>query len=136
MTPGTRTTVLLYKDQAPQGTRKVKGHFQSATPEAITLLLPGGHPYTLQKQAVRKVLVYRPLKKRYQGWVGVAISTAVWAPRIATADDVGGFWGKFLLNRAFRKIRICTWPAMGFPLGARASRPHSCKGAAPAPVGR
>ena len=38
--------------------------------------------------------------------------------------------------RAFCKIRICTWPAMGFPLGARASRPHSCKGAAPAPVGR
>ena len=37
---------------------------------------------------------------------------------------------------AFCKIRICTWPAMGFPLGARASRPHSCKGAAPAPVGR
>ena len=31
---------------------------------------------------------------------------------------------------------ICTWLAMGFPLGARASRPHSCKGAAPAPVGR
>ena len=37
---------------------------------------------------------------------------------------------------AFCKIRICTWPAMGFPLGARASRPHSCKGAVPAPVGR
>ena len=67
----------------------------------ITLLLPGGRPYTQQKQAVRKVLVYRPLKKRYQGWVGVAISTAVWAPRIATADDVGGFWGKFLLNSVF-----------------------------------
>ncbi len=32
--------------------------------------------------------------------------------------------------------RICTWLAMGFPLGARASRPHTCQGAAPAPVGR
>ena len=31
---------------------------------------------------------------------------------------------------------ICTWLAMGFPLGARASRPHTCQGAAPAPVGR
>ena len=101
VTPGTQTTVVLYKDQSPGGSRKIKGHFKSATPEAITLLLPGGRPYTLQKQAVRKVLVYRPLKKRYQGWVGVAISTAVWAPRIATADDVGGFWGKFLLNSVF-----------------------------------
>ena len=30
---------------------------------------------------------------------------------------------------------ICTWLAMGFPLGARASRPHTCQGAAPASVG-
>ena len=41
-----------------------------------------------------------------------------------------------LITGSLLQNRICTWPAMGFPLGARASRPHSCKGAAPAPVGR
>ena len=70
---GTRTTVVLYKDQAPRGKRKTRGHFQSATVEAIRLLLPDGQTSTFQKRAVRKVLVPRPLKKRYQGWITLAV---------------------------------------------------------------
>ena len=80
VTPGTRTTVLLYKDRAhraPGGIRKIEGNFISATPEAITLSLPGGNPYTLQKQDVSKVMVYRPLAKRYQGWITAGIMAAI-----------------------------------------------------------
>ncbi len=78
--PGTRTTVLLYKDRAPRKKRKIKGVFHSARPESVTLLLPGGKTRTLRKQDVRKVLVRRPLKKRYQGWVAAGAGTALGAP--------------------------------------------------------
>ena len=74
---GTPTTVVLYKDQAPPGKRKIKGHFRSATSRAITLLLPDGQTRTLQKKAVRKVLVPRPLKKRYQEWITLAVAFGV-----------------------------------------------------------
>ena len=86
VTPGTRTTVLLYKDQAPQGKRKVEGRFHSATAEAITLLLPDGQRHTLQKQLVLKVLVYRPLVERYQGWTTAGILTAIVAGAAAKAE--------------------------------------------------
>ena len=85
--PGTRTTVLLYKDQAPQGKRKVEGRFHSATAETITVLLPNGQLRTLRKKAVRKVLVRRPLKKRYQGWITAAVGTAVWASWVANPES-------------------------------------------------
>ena len=74
---GTRTTVVLYKDQAPRGKRKTRGHFQSATVESIRLLLPDGQTSTFQKRAVRKVLAPRPLKKRYQGWITLAVAFGV-----------------------------------------------------------
>ncbi len=76
VTPGTRTTVLLYKDRAPRGQRKIKGVFYSARAESVTLLLPNGQTRTLRKQDVRKVLVRRPLKKRYQGWIAASAGTA------------------------------------------------------------
>ena len=77
VTPGTRTTVLLYKDRAPRGQRKIKGVFYSAQAESVTLLLPNGQTRTLLKQDVRKVLVRRPLKKRYQGWIAAGTGTAL-----------------------------------------------------------
>ena len=86
VTPGTRTTVLLYKDQAPQGKTKVEGRFHSATAEAITLLLPDGQRQTLQKQLVLKVLVYRPLAERYQGWTTAGILAGIVAAAAASAE--------------------------------------------------
>ena len=74
---GTPTTVVLYKDQAPPGKRKIKGHFRSATTGAITLLLPDGQINTFQKRAVRKVLIPRPFEKRYQGWITLAAASGV-----------------------------------------------------------
>ena len=74
---GTPTTVVLYKDQAPPGKRKIKGHFRSATTGAITLLRPDGQINTFQKRVVRKVLIPRPFEKRYQGWITLAAASGV-----------------------------------------------------------
>ena len=82
-----RTRVLLYKDRAPGGIRKVEGQFQSASAEAIMLLLSDGQKLTLRKQAVEKVLVYRPIEKRYQGWITAGASTAIIAGAAAGAKD-------------------------------------------------
>ena len=84
--PGTRTTVLLYKDRAPKGKRKIEGQFHSATVESVTLILGHGQTRTLQKQAVEKVLVYRSVEKRYQGWLTAGILTAVVAGLAARGE--------------------------------------------------
>lgn len=75
--PGTKTTVRLYKDRAPGGIREIEGSFKSATPETLTLTLPSGNTHTLQKQDVRKVMVYRPLTNRYQGWITAGVAGGI-----------------------------------------------------------
>ena len=73
--PKTKTEVQLYKDKAPQGrSRKIKGRFDSATADSITLKLKDGQLHTLQKQAVRKVLTRRPFSKRWPGWVALGVT--------------------------------------------------------------
>ncbi len=64
----TKTKVLLYQDIAPRGVWKIKGRFESATDESITLMLKDGQTHTLSKTVVRKVLVPRPFAKRWPGW--------------------------------------------------------------------
>ncbi len=76
--PGTPTTVLLYKDQAPRGRRKIKGLFHSATEDSITVDRQDGQKHTFPKWAVRKVLVRRPIWKRYQAWATIAIGALWW----------------------------------------------------------
>lgn len=82
VTPGTRTTVLLYKDRAPRGKRKIKGVFHSARSDSVTLLLPRGRKQTIHKQDVRRVLVRRPFRKRYQGWIAAGASGAYTVPMV------------------------------------------------------
>ena len=69
----TKTVVRLYQDAAPRGNRKIKGRFESSTADSITLVLKDGQTRTVQKQAVRKVLTYRPFGKRRPGWVALGI---------------------------------------------------------------
>ena len=69
----TKTEVRLYQDAAPRGNRKIKGRFESSTADSITLVLKDGQTRTVQKQAVRKVLTYRPFGKRWPGWVALGI---------------------------------------------------------------
>ena len=73
----TKTEVQLYKDEAHQGSRKVKGRFDSAAADSITLKLRDGQTRTLEKQAVRKVLTRRPFSKRWPGWVALGVTLAI-----------------------------------------------------------
>ena len=74
--PKTKTDVHLYKDEAHQGSRKIKGRFDSAAADSITLKLRDGQTRTLEKQAVRKVLTRRPFSKRWPGWVALGVAFA------------------------------------------------------------
>ena len=73
-----KTKIRLYEDIALQGNRKIKGRFQSATADSITLVLENGQARTFPKLTVRKVLVHRRYVKRWQGWVAV-IATFLFA---------------------------------------------------------
>ena len=85
--PGTPAAVFLYQDP----TQRIKGRFQSATEDSLTLTLKDGQKRTLQKSAVRKVLVHRPPGKRYQGWITAAAGSVGWLYFMSTIfSDVSG----------------------------------------------
>ena len=67
----TKTQVRLYQDAAPRRGRRIKGRFRSATANSISLVLEDGQTRSVRKQAVRKVLTYRPFGKRWPGWVAL-----------------------------------------------------------------
>ena len=71
-----KTKIRLYEDVALQGNRKIKGRFRSATADSITLVLENGQVRTFPKLAVRKVLTRRPIRKRWPGWVAMAVCSA------------------------------------------------------------
>ena len=71
-----KTKIRLYQDVALQGNRKIKGRFQSATADSITLVLENGQLRTFPKLTVRKVLTRRPIRKRWPGWVAMAVCSA------------------------------------------------------------
>ena len=79
VSPKTKTEVQLYKDEVPQGSRKIKGRFDSATDGSITLRLKDGQTRTLEKQAVRKVLTRRPFSKRKPGWIALGVTLGILA---------------------------------------------------------
>ena len=72
-----KTVVRLYEDAAPRENRRIKGRFHSATADSITLVLENGQTRTVDKQAVRKVLIPRPFKKRWPGWVALGVGAAL-----------------------------------------------------------
>ena len=73
---GKPMTVRLYDNEAPPGERKIAGRFASATAESVTILPPRGKSRTVERAAVRKVLVRRPFRKRWPGWAALATSAA------------------------------------------------------------
>lgn len=91
--PQTKTEIQLYEDEAPQGSRKVRGRFHSATADSLTLTLKGGQTRTLQKATVRKVLTRRPILKRGPGWAALALTFSVLQILLsgsARVDNVSG----------------------------------------------
>ena len=117
LTPGTPTTVLLYKDKAPRGKRKITGRFHSATAESVILLLPDGQTRSLEKQAVLKVLVYRPREKRYQGWITLAVGAALGLPVVLHPENDLTAFGEAAFATAFivgpTAIAFLVAPRMG-----------------------
>ena len=88
--PKTKTEAQLYKDKASKGSRKVKGRFDSATTDSLTLRLKDGQTRTLEKSAVRKVLTHRPFSKRWPGWVALGVGLAasqMWGPLTGISSD-------------------------------------------------
>ena len=83
----TKTDVHLYKDDAHQGSRKIKGRFDSAAADSITLKLKDGQTRTLEKQAVRKVLTRRPFSKRKPGWIALGVTLTILAAMPLDSDD-------------------------------------------------
>ena len=87
VSPKTKTEVQLYKDEVPQGSRKIKGRFDSATDGSITLRLKDGQTRTLEKSDVRKVLTRRPFSKRWPGWVALGVTLTILAAMPLDSDD-------------------------------------------------
>ena len=77
VTPWTRTTVLLYKDLAPRGKRKIKGYFHSSTAESITILLGQGQTRTVEKSDVHRVLVFRPVGERTEVYTSAGVGSVL-----------------------------------------------------------
>ncbi len=75
--PQTKTWVRLYENEAPRGERKIKGRLHSVAADAVTLEFKDGQMRTLQKQAVRKVLIRRPFAKRWPGWAALGIALGI-----------------------------------------------------------
>ncbi len=74
--PHHRTTfVRLYEDASLRANRRIKGRFESATIDSITLVLEDGQTRTFPKTAVHKVLVTRSFSKRKPGWITLAVSS-------------------------------------------------------------
>ena len=75
--PNTKTEVQLYKDQAPQGSHKIKGRFLSATADSVKLKFKDGQVTTFQRKDVRKLLTRVPVVERWPGWVALATPIAL-----------------------------------------------------------
>ncbi len=85
---GRPAVVLFYADEAPAGARKIKGRFESAAAESITLVLQDGQTLTFEKRVVRKILVRRPFAKRWPGWAALGISSVLWGTFVALMQDM------------------------------------------------
>ncbi|MDE0102829.1 MAG: hypothetical protein OXN89_10660 [Bryobacterales bacterium] len=82
-----RITVLLMDDAAPGGQRKEKGKFVSGTNDRLTIRCPDGDVKDLQRLAVRRVSVRRPILKRYNALVIAGITAAI-AAAITSQEGV------------------------------------------------
>ncbi len=88
----TKTRIWLYQDTAPPESRKIKGRFESATADSITLLLKDGQTRSYPKTAVHKVLTRRPYEKRTLGWVALGATSLFCIVTVGPWDLVSGVY--------------------------------------------
>ncbi len=103
--PGTKAEVQLYEDKAPQGRKKIKGRFLSATQDSVTLELTerihtDPRTRTFQKSDLRKVMTYRPFVKRWPGWASILFTAGLGAllPLSGDMTRAEGFLANLILS--------------------------------------
>lgn len=72
-----------------QNGRTIRGDFQAAGDDAVTLRLAGGETLDLEQRTVRRVRVRRPVWNRPAGWIALVVATAVVGVPMARAMDTG-----------------------------------------------
>ena len=99
--PDTTIEVQLYKDRTPQGSRKIKGRFHSATGDSVTLKFKDGQTETFQRKDVRKLLNRVPIVERWPGWVAlgtpIALVKATASARGRAVDGTPEFYSLLFL---------------------------------------
>ena len=114
----TKTKVLLYQDAAPRENRMIKGRFDSATADSITLRLEDGQTRVFPKQAVHKVRIPRPFSKRWPGWVALGITFGVLQTLLSMSDSVDNVpVSGMLLSHAGLTLPVTTGVFFGSRLG-------------------
>ena len=97
--PGKATRLVLFKDRAAPGARKIKGVFSSATDSSVTIMLKDGRTRTIERQAIRAVRVSRRARRRY-GWIpGAAVFVAWLGYTLSEGDFTPG--GRLLLSTVY-----------------------------------
>lgn len=71
--PGGHVRITLLDRQVPRESRRLRGVFASADESSISAVLADGSTRTLEKQAVRRVAVRRPLLKRRSAWITTGV---------------------------------------------------------------
>ena len=89
--PGGRVRITLLDKQIPQDQRRLKAVFASADESSVSVVLPDGSTRMLEKQAVRRVAVRRPLLKRRAAWIATGIVAGVM--HATFGRYVAGDWG-------------------------------------------
>ena len=82
------SVVRLYQDAALGGNRRIRGRFESAMADSITLRLKDGQTLTFHKSAVRKVRTYRPFVKRKPGWIALGATSLFCLATVGPSDLV------------------------------------------------
>lgn len=80
--PGAEVELQLQDD------RTIRGSFQAAGDDTVTLRLSGGDALTLEQRAVRRVRVRRPVWNRPAGWIALVVATAAVGVPMARAMDL------------------------------------------------
>ena len=113
--PGKRVSVKLYADEPLEGALSVKGRFESANAQGITLFLANGESRTLPARAVRKVSVKRPFAKRIPGWCAVALGAGIaeillYLSSEGTPHSVGNRLGAHGITTLPAMVAFLVWP--------------------------
>ena len=86
--PDTKTEVQLHEEEAlTEDNENIKGRFDSATVDSLTLKVGDGQTDTYPKQDVRKVSTHRPIWKRWPGWITL-VAASVAMGIVATSEDI------------------------------------------------